>query len=112
MQRFWLIGIGGMLACLLLFWAVSYSSGSIVLDRSSNSAVVQARMTFFLPAQTQSTRLDNIERAVLEYKPNARRIRLIANHGSDLAYPLWSGRPGQQEAVNAINSFLGAKETH
>lgn len=106
MLRFRLIGLGIAAGSLALFWVISYSSGAIVLDRDSHTAVVRAKMTAFLPAQSSSIALEDIASATLDYKPNARRIRLVADHGNDLAYPIWSDRRGQQEAVRAINAFL------
>ena len=105
--RYRLLGVAILAGFLGLFWLVSYNSGSIVLDRTTNTATLRVKMTFLLPARSQTTRLDNVERAILDYKPNARRIRLLAHHGHDLAYPIWTSRPGQLEAVDAINTFLG-----
>ncbi len=107
LMRFRLIGSGIGLASLGLFWLISYNSGSIVLDRAENVATMRTRITAFLPARQRSVLLDTVERAILDYKPNARRIRLVVSRGGDLAYPIWSDRPGQQEAVAAINAFLG-----
>lgn len=99
------ITIGG----LLLFVLLGYSSGSIMLDRATGIASMRAKMTAFLPSQTLSMPLQDVESASLDAKPNSRRIRLFARSGHDLGFPLWSDRAGQQEAVNAINSFLGVK---
>lgn len=90
----------------LLFLAIGYNSGSIVLDRATNRAIVRSRMVLFLPAQTKSIDLSSVTDAILDGKPNARRIRLEAADGSDLGYPIWTDRPGQKEAVIAINRFL------
>ena len=64
-------------------------------------------MTAFLPARSQTVSLGNVDHATLDAKPNSRRIRLEMNHGSDVAFPIWSSRGGQDEAVRAINAFLG-----
>lgn len=98
------IGIGTP----LLFLAVGYTSGSITLDRNSNRATVTAKMTAFLPSQEHSIDLASVTGAILDEKPNARRIRLEASRGPDLTYPIWSDRRGQEEAVEAMNSFLKA----
>jgi hypothetical protein len=88
---------------------IGYSSGSIELDRRANLATMRAKMTAFLPAETGSVPLSAVDEATLEAIPNARRIRLISNSGEDLAFPMWTGRAGQAEAVRAINQFLGCK---
>jgi hypothetical protein len=106
MLRFWLVGSGIMVGSLGLFWLISSNSGSIVLDRGTNIATVHAKMSALLPAQSRTVPLDTVQRAILDFKPNSRRIRLLVDHGSDLAYPVWTDRPGQQEAVAAINEFL------
>ena len=85
---------------------IAYSSGSTELDRRSNLATMRAKFTAFLPAGTGSIPLSSVDQATLEAIPNARRIRLIANNGKDLAFPLWTSRAGQAEAVGAINRFL------
>ena len=104
----WLIPVcmGGL---CFFFWAVSYTSGSLVFDRLSGKVAVSAKMTVFLPARTITGSLDNVDRATLDAKPNSRRIRLAMLHGSDLAYPIWTDRGGQEEAVQAINAFLTFK---
>lgn len=107
--RYRLIGVLISVAALLLFWAVSYSSGSITLDRSANRAVMQSKMTLFLPAQTQQIALSSVRSARIDAKPNSRRILLITDDGNDLGYPMWSSRDGQNQAVNAINRFLGGR---
>ena len=101
---FWVISI----CAPLFFLAVGYSSGSIVLDRSTNRAIVTSKMTAFLPSQLRSVDLSSVTDAILDEKPNSRRIRLEVSHGQDLTYPMWSDRAGQEEAVNAINRFLAA----
>jgi hypothetical protein len=90
----------------LLFLTVGYSSGSIVLDRTANQASVTSKMILFLPSTTHSVDLNSVTSATLDEKPNSRRIRLEVSRGRDLAYPMWSDRAGQEEAVNAINRFL------
>lgn len=90
----------------LFFLAVGYTQGSIVLDRATNRAIVRSKMTAFLPSRLQSVDLNSVTGATLDYKPNSRRIRLKVANGSDLAYPVWSDRAGQDEAVDAINHFL------
>ena len=97
-----LAGVGGA----LFFWAVGYTSGSIELNRSTNTATITGRMTAFLPAQHRTVSLQSVAEATLDQKPNSRRIRLEVDQGQDLAFPIWSDRPGQQEAVDAINQFL------
>ena len=94
------------LAGIGLFWLVGYSSGSIELDRAANQAIMSSKTTAFLPARTQSLALSDVEEAVLDTKPNSARIRLITHRDGDLGYPLWTDRPGQAEAVKAINRFL------
>lgn len=96
------IGLAGLGA----FWLLGYSSGSIELDRETNRAMMRSKTTAFLPAQKQSVPLSAVERATLDMKPNSTRIRLITREDSDLGYPMWSDRPGQTEAVKAINHFL------
>ena len=86
--------------------SLPYTSGSIDLDRSTNQATMTGRMTAFLPAQKHSVDLSSINNAVLDEKPNSRRIRLVVSRGRDLAFPIWSSRAGQDEAVEAINEFL------
>jgi hypothetical protein len=106
MRRFrfiWVAIAGGALG---FFWLIAYSSGSIELDRRSDIATLRAKFTAFLPAQTISIPLSAVNRATLDAMPNARRIRLVANDGRDLSYPLWTDRPGQGKAVQAINRFL------
>ena len=59
---------------------------------------------------TGATRLDYVNSvaqhpqptitAILDQKPNYRRMRLKVFQGDDLAFPVWSDRAGQQEAVN------------
>jgi len=105
--RYRLFGVLISAGALLLFWAVSYSSGSITLDRGKNQAVMQSKMTLFLPVQEHSISLSSVQSATLDSKPNSRRIRLVVSHGNDLGYPMWSSRPGQDEAVDAMNRFLG-----
>lgn len=102
------IGIGAA----ALFYGIGYTSGSITLNRSTNTATMTGKMTAFLPAQHRTVALDSITDATLDQKPNSRRIRLEGTHGQDLAFPIWSDRAGQQEAVDAINRFLqnGSKE--
>ena len=58
--------------------------------------------------------LNSITDATLDEKPNARRIRLEVTQGQDLAFPIWSDRRGQQEAVDAIKQFVqsGARGLH
>lgn len=107
MLRFWIIGAGIGVGSLVLFWLISYSSGSIVLDRTQNVATMSAKMTAFLPSQSRSVPLESIQRATLDDETNAYRIRLVVVRGNDLSYPTWSDRSGQQEAVEAINQFLG-----
>jgi hypothetical protein len=104
--RYRLFGLGVTAAALLIFWAVSYSSGSIQLDRTSGQAMMKSRMTVFLPAQTQSRPLPQVSEAVLDQKPNSRRVRLLVHDGADLAFPVWTGRTGQDAAVQTINAFL------
>ncbi len=104
------IGLAGTVGILLLFAALFYSSGSIILDHATGTASMRAKMTAFLPAQTVSMPLRDVESATLDAKPNSRRIRLLARSGHDIGYPLWSNRPGQQNAVDAINNFV--RETH
>jgi hypothetical protein len=96
------IGLAGLGA----FWLLGYSSGSIELDRGANRVTMRSKRTAFLPAQTQSLPLAVVERAALDMKPNSARIRLITREDGDLGYPMWSNRPGQAEAVKAINHFL------
>jgi hypothetical protein len=60
------------------FWLLSYSSGSIELDRRTNLATMRAKFTAFLLAETASKPLSAVDQATLESQPNARRIRLIA----------------------------------
>jgi len=91
----------------LLFLALGYTSGSIVLDRSANRASMTSKMILFLPSTTRSVDLNSVTDARLDQKPNSRRIRLEVAHGRDLAYPMWSDRAGQEDAVNAMNQFLG-----
>jgi hypothetical protein len=107
--RYRIAGVAITAGALLFFWAVSYSSGSITMDRATNQAVVQAKMTAFLPAQTLRAPLADVQSATLDTKPNSRRIRLLTNSGSDVGYPMWSSRTGQDEAVSAINHFLGGR---
>ncbi len=90
----------------VFFYCIGYTSGSIDLDRSTNQATMTGRMTAFLPAQKHSVDLSSINNAVLDEKPNSRRIRLVVSRGRDLAFPIWSSRAGQDEAVEAINEFL------
>jgi hypothetical protein len=97
-----LISVVAIVAWILL----SYTSGSIDLDQHTGVATMSAKMTLFLPAQTQTAPLSSLRGAVLDYKPNARRIRLTSSNGDDLSYPTWSDRSGQKEAVDAINRFL------
>ncbi len=96
----------GSILLLAFIWAASYSSGSIVLDGTNDTASMTAKMTLFLPGKTVSRNLHDVDRAVLDSAPNSRRIRLVTKDGADLAYPMWSNRHGQDEAVNAINRFL------
>ena len=100
---FTVVGIGAA----LFFWAVGYTSGSLDLNRSTNTATMTGRMTAFLPAQKRTVPLNLVTDATLDKKPNSRRIRLEVTHGQDLAFPIWSDRPGQAQAVDAINQFLG-----
>ena len=100
------IGAAVTFGAPLLFYCIGYTSGSLDLDKSTNKVSLTAKMTAFLPAQTRTIGLDSVQSAVLDYKPNSRRIRLNVSNGQDLAYPIWSDRPGQQEAVDAINLFL------
>lgn len=93
----------------LFFYAVGYTSGSITLDRSTNTAALTARMTAFLPAQHRTVALQSVTGATLDEKPNSRRIRLEVSGGHDLAFPIWTDRPGQEEAVDAINRFLQSR---
>jgi hypothetical protein len=104
--RYRVLGMGIGCAGLGVFWLVGYSSGSIELDRRSNLATMRAKFTAFLPAETGSVPLSDVDKATLDAKPNARRIRLVTNDGAGLGYPLWSDRQGQAEAVRAINRFL------
>ena len=97
-----MIGVGAA----IFFYAIGYTSGSITLDRSTNTATMTGKVTAFLPAQHRTVALDSIADATLDEKPNSRRIRLEVTHGQDLAFPVWSDRAGQQEAVDAINRFL------
>ena len=108
-RNYRIIGLAGTAGILLLFTGLFYSSGSIVLDRGTGIASMSAKMTAFLPTQSVSMPLGDVERASLDAKPNARRIRLFARSGHDIGFPLWSSRPGQQDAVDAINSFLQVK---
>jgi hypothetical protein len=86
-----------------------YTSGSDDLDQTSGVATMSAKMTMFLPSQTQTTPLSSLTGAVLDFKQNARRIRLTASNGNDMSYPTWCDRRGQQEAVQAINRFLATR---
>jgi hypothetical protein len=106
-RLFSVIGVGGA----IFFWALGYSSGSIELDRSTNTATINGKMTAFLPAQHRTVPLQSVTNATLDYKPNSRRIRLEVSHGQDLAFPIWSDRDGQDKAVDAINQFLQAGTT-
>lgn len=105
----YLIGSAIAIGAPMFFWAIGYTSGSIDLDALTNKATVRAKMMAFVPAQTRTIDLSLVDRATLDYKPNSRRIRLTTLDGSDLAYPIWSDKPGQQEAVVAINHFLEAQ---
>jgi len=105
-SRFRMVGTTISFGSIGLFWLISYSSGSIDLDRSANRATMRAKMTAFLPAQTLSIPLAAVDHAIVDYKPNAARIRLVTQSNDDLGYPMWSDRRGQEEAANAINHFL------
>jgi hypothetical protein len=100
-----LISAGAVVAWVVL----SYTSGSIDLDQTSGVATMSAKMTMFLPPQTQTAPLSSLTGAVLDFKPNEGRIRLTASNGNDMSYPTWSDRSGQQEAVQAINRFLATR---
>jgi hypothetical protein len=104
--RYRATGMGICFFSLGTFWLLSSTSGSIELDRRTNLATMRAKFTAFLPAETSSVPLSAVDEATLDGQPNARRIRLVTNDGNDLGYPLWSDRPGQTEAVQAINRFL------
>ncbi len=106
--RYRAFGLGITVMALALFWAASYSSGSIAFDRTAGTVAMQWRMSLFLPARTNTAELKDLEEAVLDSKPNSGRIRLVARTGRDLAYPIWSDRGGQDEAVRTINQFLNA----
>jgi hypothetical protein len=93
-----------------VWWLIASSSGSIELDRRANIATMRVKMTAFLPTSTGSIPLSAVDEATLESQPNARRIRLISNDGEDLAFPLWTDRGGQAEAVGAINKFLACAD--
>lgn len=95
----------------ILFWAIGYTQGSLDFDRSTNRATITSKMTAFLPVREKTVELVSIEKALLDQKPNSQRIRLATTSGSDLAYPIWSDKPGQQEAVTAINHFLETRVT-
>jgi hypothetical protein len=100
-----LITAGAVAAWIML----SYTRGSIDLNQNSGIATMSAKMTMFLPSQTQTAPLSSLTGAVLDYRPNARRIRLTASNGNDMSYPTWSDRTGQKEAVQAINHFLATQ---
>jgi len=104
--RYRLFGLLLIVGALMAFWAISYTSGSIQLSRATNLATIQSKMTLFLPAREISAPIDSIQSATLDSKPNSRRIRLLLRSGSDLAYPMWTDRAGQEDAVRAINRFL------
>lgn len=104
--RYRVIGTAISFGSIGLFWLISYSSGSIDLDRTANRATMRSKMTAFLPAQTLSIPLADVDHAIVDYKPNSARIRLVTRNNDDLGYPMWTDRRGQEEAVNAINHFL------
>ena len=105
-SRYRMVGTAISFGCIGLFWLISYSSGSIDLDRSANRVTMRSKMTAFLPAQTLSIPLAEVDHAIVDYKPNSARIRLVTHNNGGLGYPMWSGRRGQEEAVDAINHFL------
>jgi hypothetical protein len=106
-QRYRIIATAVTFGVLAVFWLIAYSGGSIELDRHANRATMRAKFTAFLPAETGSVPLSAVGQAMLDAKPNAKRIRLVTNNGEDLSFPLWTDRAGQAEAVRAINRFLG-----
>ncbi len=106
-RRNYLFAAGIPVGFCIFFWAVSYTSGSIRLNRATNQAAMESKMTAFLPSRTRTVPLSQVQEAILDEKPNSRRIRLLVEHGSDLAYPMWTGRDGQDAAVTVINDFLG-----
>jgi hypothetical protein len=110
--RYRLFGLALVFVAMGFFWAVSYNSGSIELDRTNNLATMHSKMTAILPERSTSMPLTSVREAMLDAKPNARRIRLLAREGSDLAYPIWSDRSGQDAAVAVINDFLALPRTH
>lgn len=107
-RRYQVMGSIGSLIALGLFWLLGYNSGSIDLDRSANRVMMRSRMTLFFPSQTLTLPLSDVDEAILDYKPNSARIRLITHSNRDLSYPMWSSREGQEEAVRTINQFLHA----
>ena len=110
MTRERLLGFGLIAVTLSILWMLSYSRGEIDLNREANVVTMRSKTTVFLPEQVQTAPLSSVEEAWLDAKPNARRIRLVRRHGSDMSYPIWTDRPGQQQAVEAINSFVGKVE--
>ena len=105
---FYSIAGPSLVALAAIFWAVGYTSASLVMDKPTNTAIMHVKMTAFVPSQEQTIPLSSVTGAVLDYKPNARRIRLTTNSGEDLAFPMWTSRGGQKEAVDAINAFVSA----
>ena len=107
LARYRLAGLALLAVAVGLLWMLSYTRGEIDFDRGTNVVTMRSKMTVFLPERVQTAPLSSVEEAWLDTKPNARRIRLLRHHGPDLAYPVWSDRPGQQQAVEAINAFTG-----
>ena len=110
MSRERLLAVGLIAVSLSILWMLSYTRGEIDLDRGTNLVTMRSKVTVFLPEQVQTAPLNSVEEAWLDAKPNSRRIRLLRRHGPAITYPIWTDRPGQQQAVDAINSFVGKVE--
>ena len=110
MARERLLGFGLVAVSLSVLWTLSYTRGEIDLDRGANVATMRSKMTVFLPEQVQTAPLNSLDEAWLDARPNAQRIRLLRRHAPSMDYPIWTDRPGQQQAVQAINAFVGKSE--
>lgn len=104
-----------ILMALGLVWSAAWCWGSwacarsswIVLDSASDTVTVHA--LGFFGSEQSSFPLAQVRHAQIDTgDPPAERIVLILQSGRHWGWTGFSDRDGQEEAVQAINDFLGA----